>query len=42
MSPPPPMPTKCAKDAKQYPGLGMEFTLSDRVATYFPNPNNKK
>ena len=21
---------------KQYPGLGMEFTLNDRVATYFP------
>jgi glyoxylase-like metal-dependent hydrolase (beta-lactamase superfamily II) len=21
---------------RQYPGLGMEFTLSDRVATYFP------
>ena len=21
---------------KQYPGLGMEFTLTDRVATYFP------
>jgi hypothetical protein len=21
---------------KQYPGLGMAFTLSDRVATYFP------
>jgi hypothetical protein len=20
----------------QYPGLGMEFTLNDRVATYFP------
>jgi hypothetical protein len=20
----------------QYPGLGMEFTLDDRVATYFP------
>jgi glyoxylase-like metal-dependent hydrolase (beta-lactamase superfamily II) len=23
---------------KQYPGLGMEFTLTDRVATYFPAP----
>jgi glyoxylase-like metal-dependent hydrolase (beta-lactamase superfamily II) len=23
---------------KQYPGLGMEFTLNDRVATYFPAP----
>jgi hypothetical protein len=21
---------------KQYPGLGIEFTLNDRVATYFP------
>ena len=21
---------------RQYPGLGMEFTLTDRVATYFP------
>ena len=31
-----------AKVLRQYPGLGMEFTLNDRVATYFPNPNNKK
>src|SRR5687768_8758236 len=23
---------------QQYPGLGMEFTLNDRVATYFPAP----
>ena len=23
---------------RQYPGLGMEFTLNDRVATYFPAP----
>ena len=23
---------------KQYPGLGMEFTLNDRVTTYFPAP----
>ena len=23
---------------KQYPGLGMEFTLNDRIATYFPPP----
>ena len=23
---------------EQYPGLGMEFTLNDRVATYFPAP----
>jgi hypothetical protein len=27
-----------AKVVKQYPGLGMEFTLNDRVATYFPPP----
>jgi glyoxylase-like metal-dependent hydrolase (beta-lactamase superfamily II) len=26
---------------KQYPGLGMEFTLNDRVATYFPAPAAK-
>jgi glyoxylase-like metal-dependent hydrolase (beta-lactamase superfamily II) len=25
-----------ANVARQYPGLGMEFTLTDRVATYFP------
>ena len=25
-----------AKVLEQYPGLGMEFTLNDRVATYFP------
>jgi glyoxylase-like metal-dependent hydrolase (beta-lactamase superfamily II) len=25
-----------AKVVKQYPGLGMEFTLNDRVAAYFP------
>jgi glyoxylase-like metal-dependent hydrolase (beta-lactamase superfamily II) len=24
--------------AKQYPGLGMEFTLTDRVAAFFPAP----
>jgi hypothetical protein len=23
---------------RQYPNLGMEFTLNDRVATYFPAP----
>ena len=23
---------------KQYPGLGMEFTLNDRITTYFPAP----
>jgi glyoxylase-like metal-dependent hydrolase (beta-lactamase superfamily II) len=27
-----------AKVVKQYPELGMEFTLNDRVATYFPPP----
>ena len=27
-----------AKVLAQYPGLGMEFTLNDRVATYFPAP----
>jgi len=27
---------------KQYPGLGMEFTLNDRVATYFPPANKGK
>jgi glyoxylase-like metal-dependent hydrolase (beta-lactamase superfamily II) len=27
-----------AKVVKQYPGLGMEYTLNDRVATYFPAP----
>lgn len=27
---------------KQYPKLGMEFTLNDRVATYFPPPNKGK
>jgi glyoxylase-like metal-dependent hydrolase (beta-lactamase superfamily II) len=27
-----------AKVLAQYPGLGMEFTLNDRVATYFPPP----
>ena len=25
-----------ARVLKQYPGLGMEFTLNDRIATYFP------
>jgi hypothetical protein len=25
-----------ANVVKQYPGLGMEFTLNDRIATYFP------
>ncbi len=23
---------------KQYPGLGMDFTLNDRIRTYFPDP----
>ncbi len=27
---------------KQYPGLGMEFTLDSRVATYFPAPQPAK
>jgi glyoxylase-like metal-dependent hydrolase (beta-lactamase superfamily II) len=27
-----------AKVVKQYPGLGMEFTLNDRVAAFFPEP----
>jgi glyoxylase-like metal-dependent hydrolase (beta-lactamase superfamily II) len=31
-----------ANVAKQYPGLGMEFTLNDRVAAYFPDANKGK
>jgi len=31
-----------AKVVKQYPGLGMEFTLNDRVATFFPAANKGK
>jgi glyoxylase-like metal-dependent hydrolase (beta-lactamase superfamily II) len=27
---------------KQYPGLGMEFTLNDRIRTYFPDPTPAK
>jgi len=27
-----------AKVLSQYPGLGMEFTLNDRIKTYFPDP----
>ena len=27
-----------SKVLAQYPGLGMEFTLNDRIATYFPPP----
>ena len=23
---------------KQYPGMGMEFTLNDRIRTYFQDP----
>jgi glyoxylase-like metal-dependent hydrolase (beta-lactamase superfamily II) len=30
-----------AKVVKQYPGLGMEFTLNDRVAAFFPDANKK-
>ncbi len=30
-----------AKILKQYPNLGMEFTLDDRIAAAFPNPNKK-
>ncbi|MBV9505398.1 MAG: MBL fold metallo-hydrolase [Acidobacteriia bacterium] len=31
-----------AKVLSQYPGLGMEFTLNDRVATFFPAANAGK
>src|SRR5580704_11569147 len=31
-----------AKVVKQYPGLGMEFTLNDRVAAFFPDANKAK
>jgi hypothetical protein len=27
---------------KQYPGLGMEFTLNDRVAAFFPDASKGK
>jgi hypothetical protein len=27
---------------KQYPGLGMEFTLNDRINTYFPTQNQAR
>ncbi len=30
-----------AKVLKQYPGLGMQFTLNDRVAAFFPAPAGK-
>ncbi len=31
-----------AKTVKQYPGLGMEYTLNDRVAAFFPEANKAK
>ncbi len=31
-----------AKVLKQYPGLGMEYTLNDRVAAFFPDANKSK
>jgi len=31
-----------AKVLKQYPGLGMEFTLNDRIAAFFPDANKDK
>ena len=39
--PPPPLLRKTplkmrAKVVRQYPGLGMEYTLNDRVAAFFP------
>lgn len=30
------------KVLKQYPGLGMEFTLNDRIAAFIPAPNKSK
>ncbi len=30
-----------ARVVKQYPGLGMEFTLNDRVTAFFPDANKK-
>ena len=30
-----------ARVLKQYPGLGMEFTLNDRVAVFFPDAAKK-
>ncbi len=30
------------KTVKQYPGLGMEFTLNDRVAAFFPDASKSK
>jgi len=31
-----------ANVVKQYPGLGMEFTLNDRVDAFFPDTNKGK
>ena len=31
-----------AKVLKQYPGLGMEFTLNDRIAAFFPDASKGK
>jgi len=31
-----------ARVLKQYPGLGMEFTLNDRIAAFFPDANKGK
>ncbi len=31
-----------AKVQKQYPGLGMEFTLNDRIAAIFTDANKAK
>jgi hypothetical protein len=31
-----------ANVVKQYPGLGMEFTLNDRVAAFFPDASKAK
>ncbi|HEY2842864.1 MAG TPA: MBL fold metallo-hydrolase [Bryobacteraceae bacterium] len=31
-----------ARTVKQYPGLGMEFTLNDRVAAFFPDASKGK
>jgi hypothetical protein len=30
------------KVLKQYPGLGMEFTLNDRITAFFPDANKGK
>jgi hypothetical protein len=31
-----------AKVTKQYPGLGMEFTLNDRITAFFPDASKGK